>query len=96
MKSAAKKYKEALEDMVNQFAYPCSIGGIAHITTGGLSALELAFEVLDYPDPKPVPEHQCQFKDCSEYATCGIPTKQGYKRVCGKHFKYYNNKRKSS
>lgn len=47
------KYKEALEDMVNQFAYkfdgkgktPPSIG------TGGLSALEYAFWALGWEDP---------------------------------------------
>ncbi len=78
------KYKEALEDMVNQFAF--SLDDPPRLTTGGLSALEHAFQVLGYPDPKEVPEQRCQHGNCNKTATCGTPTKKGYKRVCGKHY----------
>ncbi len=79
-------FKCALENMVDQFAY--SLDDPPRITTGGLSALEHAFRVLGYPDPKEMPERKCQYPlfDCDKTATCGIPTPNGYKRVCGKHF----------
>lgn len=82
--------KKALEDMVFQFAY--EFDNPPRIGTGGLSALEHAFNVLGWPDPKPVPERQCQYGKgkCQTTATCGTPTKKGYKRVCGKHFRLLN------
>ncbi|MFZ2937625.1 MAG: hypothetical protein WA066_02850 [Candidatus Omnitrophota bacterium] len=79
--------RNALEDMVNQFAY--SFDNPPRIGTGGLSALEHAFEVLGYPDPKDMPERKCQYKRCNNTATCGTPTKNGYRRVCGKHLNVY-------
>jgi hypothetical protein len=79
-----EQYKDALIDMVNQFAY--SLEDPPRITAGGLSALENAFSVLGYPDPKEMPERKCQYGDCTKTATCGTPTKNGYKRVCLKHF----------
>jgi len=88
-----KKYKDALEDMVRQFANTGSHGGIACYNTGGLSALEYAFEVLGWSEPYPCPEHQCQYPKCGEYATCGIPTNIGYKRACGKHYTEYSKKK---
>jgi hypothetical protein len=29
---------------------------------------------------------ECNIKGCHEFAHCGCPTKNGYKRLCGKHF----------
>lgn len=54
-----KELTASLVDMVNQFAYDDGItyndgkGKYAQskLTTGGLSALEYAYEVLDLPDP---------------------------------------------
>jgi hypothetical protein len=43
--------REALGDMVWQFAYDGVKGGVAVLSTGGLSALEHAFRVLGLPDP---------------------------------------------
>jgi len=43
--------REALEDMVYQFAYSRTQDGEVIISTGGLSALEDAFETLGWPDP---------------------------------------------
>ena len=57
-----------------------------YISTGGLSTLERAFDILGWNDPHPVPECECEVPGCHEYANCGTPTKDGYKRVCGKHF----------
>ena len=46
------KYKEALEDMAWQFGYRGTKDGKKVIHTGGLSALETAFFVLEWDDPK--------------------------------------------
>jgi hypothetical protein len=78
------KFKEALEDMVNQFAF--TLDNPPRITAGGLSALEHAFIILGYPDPKDMPERKCQYGRCKRTATSGTPTKKGYRRVCGQHF----------
>ena len=89
MEDNIKRLKDALEDMVNQFAY--SFDNPPRIGTGGLSALEHAFDVLGYPDPKEVPERKCQYNEkCNNTATCGTPTKKGYKRICGKHYRLIN------
>lgn len=80
--------RDALEDMTNQFAYEAGpADGVPRIFTGGLSALEHAFDVLGWPDPKPVPERKCQREGCDGMETCGRPTANGgYERVCGDHF----------
>ena len=78
--------KEFAEDVVYQFGYYCQNGGRLHITNGGLSTLEWAFNILGWENPRPVPECECQIEGCHEHATCGTPTADGYKRVCGKHF----------
>lgn len=78
--------KEFAEDVVYQFGYYCQNGGRLHITHGGLSTLEWAFDILGWENPHPVPECECEIEGCHEHATCGTPTADGYKRVCGKHF----------
>lgn len=78
--------REFAEDVVYQFGYYCQNGGRLHITHGGLSTLEHAFDILGWENLHPVPECECQIEGCHEYATCGTPTDDGYKRVCGKHF----------
>src|SRR3990172_2555743 len=55
-REAAQELRESLEDMCNQFAY--TVRGPA-LTTGGLSALELAFSVLGWEDPHPIPDQRC-------------------------------------
>ena len=74
------------EDVAYQFGYYFPIKDILYISTGGLSTLERAFDILGWNDPHPVPECECEFPGCHKHATCGTPTKDGYKRVCGKHF----------
>ena len=89
---AKSKYKEALIDMVHQFAYPCVPEGskVPCLITGGLSALEFAFEVLGWSEPYPVPELKCEIVGCPKMATCGTPVKSDYAkiymRLCGEHF----------
>lgn len=77
--------KEFAEEVVYQFGYYCQNGGRLCITHGGLSTLEWAFDILGWENPHPVPECECQIEGCHEHATCGTPTADGYKRVCGKH-----------
>lgn len=79
--------REFAEDVVYQFGYYCQNGGRLHITHGGLSTLEWAFDILGWDNPHPVPEYECEIDGCHEHATCGTPTGDGYKRVCGKHFR---------
>jgi hypothetical protein len=86
-----QKYHDALESMVQQFAY--EVDGPPRLSTGGLSALEEAFEVLEWDDPHPVPERGCQMPGCEQMGTCGTPTPDGYKRVCGDHFHELNKER---
>lgn len=77
--------KQFAEDVAYQFGYYCQNGGRLHITHGGLSTLEWAFDILGWENPHPVPECECEIEGCHEHATCGTPTADGYKRVCGKH-----------
>ena len=82
--------REFAEDVVYQFGYYCQNGGRLHITHGGLSTLEWAFDILGWENPHPVPEFECEVEGCHEHATCGTPTADGYKRMCGVHFsKHY-------
>ena len=77
---------EFAEDVAYQFGYYCQNKGRLCITHGGLSTLELAFDILGWENPHPVPECECEIDGCHENATCGTPTKYGYKRVCYKHW----------
>lgn len=82
------EYKEALEDMVWQFAYKADGKGRKPpvMFTGGLSALEHAFDVLDWPDPKPCPESSCDIKGCQRWPGIGQPRPNGdYWNICGAH-----------
>ena len=81
-----EEIKEFAEDVAYQFGYYFPIKDMLYISTGGLSTLEWAFRILEWNDPHPVPECECEVPGCHEHATCGTPTKDGYKRVCGKHF----------
>lgn len=77
--------RDALESMVRQFAYwSDSAGGY---WTGGLSALEEAFEVLGWSDPQPAPEVRCDEPGCMKQSSCGwrAPFPVRYRRTCGDH-----------
>jgi len=79
----AERLKLALEDMCYQYAYwNGSVGGL---TTGGLSALEDAFDFLGWDDPHIAPDAWCDESGCKERYTCGTPTPNGYRKTCGKH-----------
>jgi hypothetical protein len=51
-----QELRDALEDMVDQFAYRWEQDGKTTFTTGGLSALENAFMVLGLDDPHTIDE----------------------------------------
>ncbi len=84
--------KEFAEDVAYQFGYKIGYNGRLHIGTGGLSTLEWAFDILGWDDPHPYPEGECEWEGCREYASCGTPTAEGYKRVCGKHLAEYRKR----
>ena len=78
--------KEFAGDVAYQFVRYFQMDGALRLWEGGLSTLEWAFRILGWNDPHPVPECECEVLGCHEHANCGTPTKDGYKRVCGKHF----------
>ena len=77
---------EVIEDLLCQFAYRTKKNGRLALTTGGLSALESGFCAIGWDDPHPIPDAECQRDGCHEEATCGTPTPDGYKRLCGEHY----------
>jgi hypothetical protein len=85
-----ERLRSALEDMVNQFASYWGGGGI---TTGGLSALEEAFEVLGYSDPNPAPWRGCDEPGCREEGSSGWPSPTGYRRTCHEHSEHHQRLR---
>lgn len=80
----------ALADVVHQFGYEAVQDGQPAITTGGLSALEGAFEALGWADPYVIPNPiWCDAPvepRCPNRTTSGTPTPEGYKRFCQDHF----------
>lgn len=78
--------EQVAQDLLEQFAYKITYKGRAAYTAGGLSALEAGFAALGWDDPRPAPECECQHPGCHEWATCGTPTKDGYKRLCSRHY----------
>lgn len=77
------RLRASLENMVRQFAFWAeSTGGY---WTGGLSALEEAFEVLDWNDPSENPEARCDEPGCMKRWTCGTQTPGGYRTTCFEH-----------
>jgi hypothetical protein len=84
---AVDEVREFAQEVAYQFGYYCQNGGRLHITHGGLSTLEQAFDILGWDNPHPVPECECEIEGCHEHATCGAPTADGYKRMCGRHYR---------
>ncbi len=83
-------YKEALEEMVWQFGYRGVKNKLPVIHTGGLGALESAFEALGWEDPHYLPDAEgycCEIEGCVEPDTCGTPWGGLYLRLCSKHGK---------
>ena len=80
--------REALVGMVKQFGYWTEADG-GGIWTGGLSALEDAFDALGWDDPHLMPERACDEPGCPREAHIGTPKvsgqPQGYRRTCRQH-----------
>jgi len=79
--------REALEGMVWQFGYRGVKSGRPIIWTGGLSALEEAFEALDWDDPHYLPEEDftCEVEGCMEEITSGLRWGGLYLSLCHEH-----------
>ncbi len=76
--------REIIEDLLHQFAYDTQHGALC---TGGLSALESAFDYVGWEDPHPLEEELiCNDESCDKRATCGTPTDTGYQRLCSDHY----------
>lgn len=84
MRRTSGELLEAVQDLTQQFAYRINYNGKAAFSTGGLSALENAFDILGWDDPHPAPEYECQNPECHAWATCGTYTRGGYKLLCGR------------
>ena len=90
----ADEAREIIEDLVLQFGYRSARNRQTVIGTAGLSALEWAFQFLGWKDPHPIPWAGCQAKGCYQPATCGTPTPDGYKSLCGNHYREINPPKK--
>ena len=82
-----ERLREIVEDLLYQFACHGHDGGGKYLLTGGLSALEAAFYVLGWGDPHYIIEGGCQHPGCKAWDTCGTPTPDGYRRLCGEHYR---------
>jgi hypothetical protein len=78
---------ETINGLVWQFAFQGHNKKGKWLSTGGLSALEDAFAVLKWEDPHYIREGGCQHPECKAWDTCGTPTPDGYKRLCGEHYR---------
>ena len=83
--------RQFAQDVAYQFGYYCQYKGRLHIGHGGLSTLEWAFDILGWDSFHPVPECECEIDGCHEHATCGTLTEDGYKFMCGKHYRERND-----
>lgn len=82
------EYREALEDMVWQFAYRIDGKGRTPPRLGnmGLSALEGAFSALGWDNPHPCPDSSCDIKKCQRWPHAGVPFPDGdYLSLCSEH-----------
>jgi hypothetical protein len=82
-----EKLREALEDMAFQFSYRSTHNNRPNLITGGLSALESAFNALGWDDPHPLPEegNTCEIKGCMNEPTSGQHWGKMYLNLCYKH-----------
>ena len=79
--------KEIIEGLLYQFAYQGEKGGRAMLWTGGMSALERAFDFIGWDNPHFVPEMECEIEGCHSFADCGLSTPNGVIQVCTNHCK---------
>lgn len=79
--------KEVVEGLCIQYLSRAETPKGLALTHDFMSAGEQAFDFLDWGDPYHlVPEMECDDPGCHREATCGTPTPNGYRRVCGRHY----------
>jgi len=83
--------KAALESMVWQFGYRGTKNSKLMIWTGGLSALEEAFEALGWEDPHYVDDEsmECDIERCHEWCSSQMHWDGIYVLMCSNHFTDY-------
>lgn len=80
------KYKDALEDMLWQFAYRGVKSKKPCLFNGGLSALEHAFDVMGWDNPHYVEEiNTCDVEGCCEWYSCQLHWEGMYVCLCSEH-----------
>ena len=83
--------RDALESMVFQFGHRSVKNGRPIIYTGGLSALEEAFEALAWKNPHYLPEggYTCEVEGCMEVDICGTHWGEEtlYLHLCDNHYR---------
>lgn len=79
--------REALEGMIYQFGYRTVYKGKPALITGGLSALECAFEALGWEDPHAIKEkgNTCEIEGCMNEICCGQKWDDLYLSMCSDH-----------
>jgi hypothetical protein len=90
-KAKKKEAKEALESMIWQFAYRGIRNKKPVLYTGGLSALEEAFEALGWTNPyfltkTEIEDTCCEVIDCYESSSAGTCWGELYLRLCHTHY----------
>ena len=99
---SVSKYRDALKSMVWQFAYRIVQGGKLVLSSGGLSALEEALDVLKMSDPYILKKDEqeylvCEVKICNEWSTTAVKCgKYRYVQVCSEHYRQTLNHREDS
>ena len=86
------RLREFAEDVARQWGY---VSGGA-ISTGGLSTLEDAFEILGWDDPHTLPEGDlavCDEPGCGNSAGSGWPSPGGYRHTCHIHTDFHLERR---
>ena len=88
------KYQEAIESLIWQFGFRVIVGDKPAITTGGLSALEEAFEALGWDNPHYVgASMECDVEGCHQWRSPQIHWDGVYVLICAEHFIDYCQKK---
>jgi hypothetical protein len=79
--------KEVIEDLIYQFAYHEVIDGKPALYAGGVSALERAFDALEWDNPHFIQEegNTCEIEGCMEEPSSGQTWGDCYLSLCLKH-----------
>lgn len=84
--SRVDELRAALEAMAFQFGQRANTTEGPKLGTGGLSALEQAFDVLGWEDPRDVDgELACDIEGCLRWSESGLWWGDLYLRLCGTH-----------